>query len=73
MVWDSFPDTVEPPGGLPPTGLPPSLVIAPSLAPQNASHSPTDLGMGAAGTPTPPWPSDLPEQPVVSWGFAGPG
>jgi hypothetical protein len=67
MVWDTFPDAVEPPGGLPPGGLPPGLA-----APQSMPHSPADLAMGG-GAPGAAWPPDLPEQPVGPWGFAGPG
>jgi hypothetical protein len=76
MVWDTFPDAVEPPGGLPPTGLPHGLAAAAAAAPQQsmvAHHSPTDLGMGGGAAGAPAWPADLPEQPVGSWGFAGPG
>ena len=68
MVWDTFPDAVEPPGGLPPGGLPAGLA-----AQQNMPHSAADLAMGGGGVPGAAWPPDLPEQPVGSWGFARPG
>jgi hypothetical protein len=64
MVWDTFPDAAEPPGGLPP-GL-----AAAAAAAQDMSHSPAGLGIG---TPVTAWPPDLPGQPVGGWGFAGSG